>query len=65
MAAAEGDKPAENLPAKAAAGPAPAADETAPTDGLPFWLDYGVPVGSGAVFLFILWVLAMAWLWHL
>jgi hypothetical protein len=49
---------------EAAAGkPIPFAEDV-PAD-LPFWLDFGVPVGSSALFLFVLWILTMVLLWQL
>lgn len=38
--------------------------EEVPPD-LPFWLDFGVPVASSALFLFVLWAMALVLLWQL
>jgi serine/threonine protein kinase len=35
-----------------------------PTEDLPFWLDYLLPVGSASLFLLVVWVLALMALWQ-
>jgi hypothetical protein len=34
------------------------------SEELPFWLDYLLPVGSGGVFLLVVWLLALLILWQ-
>jgi hypothetical protein len=33
-------------------------------EDLPFWLDFGLPVGACSIFLFVLWVVGMTYLWR-
>jgi tRNA A-37 threonylcarbamoyl transferase component Bud32 len=67
-------QPAPAAPALPALPPTSAPVEPAPTQqpepgspspspaGLPFWLDYLVPVCAGGMFLFIMWLVGLIWL---
>ncbi|MBL8799468.1 MAG: protein kinase [Planctomycetia bacterium] len=33
-------------------------------EDLPFWLDFGLPVGACSIFLFVLWVVGLTYLWR-
>lgn len=64
-------EPKTPLPESAPAPASPEAPVKVPmveepdAEQLPFWLDFGVPVGSGAFFLFVLWVLTVVLIWQL
>jgi hypothetical protein len=46
----------------AAVVPQPTSNQGAQLAGMPFWLDYLVPVCAGGAFLLIMWLIGLVWL---